>query len=196
MKVCAKQKCLCCEILPQRAESSSRKKCPHVRGELGSGVGGLAGGSQPFSTWCQGGSEPIAKAQFGLFWMAIPKRQFRTGDAHKQWSHRGSSWWLMKVLASDFLKLTEKWNFPLDRSHPQSTKVAFPQLQWEELDLYQLNLSSAVISPFLKLRAFSSNSNMCHCSHSTICRIGACAAIDAVSTAEHKLVAHLKLVQS
>lgn len=48
MKACAKEKCLCCEILPQTAEHASRKKFPHVRAELrsrgGGGRGGVEGG--------------------------------------------------------------------------------------------------------------------------------------------------------
>ena len=65
------------------------------------------------SSWCQGGSEPITRGWFRLFW----RTQFRTGDPHKQWGHQGSSWWSMQVLAPDFHKLTEKIKFPI-RSLP------------------------------------------------------------------------------
>lgn len=70
-----------------------------------------------FSSWCQGGSEPITRGWFRLFSMVLPKRQFRTGDAHKQWGYQESSWRLMQLLASDFHKLTEKIKFPI-RSLP------------------------------------------------------------------------------
>ena len=66
-----------------------------------------------FSSWCQGGSEPVMRGWFRLFWMVLPKGQFRIGDAHKQWGHQESSWWLMQVLASGFHKLTGKIKFPI-----------------------------------------------------------------------------------
>ena len=58
MKACPKEKCLCCEILPQTAEHASRKKFPHVRAELRSRDGGERGGWG--GGWLAGGSQPSA----------------------------------------------------------------------------------------------------------------------------------------